>query len=172
MQDKPSVAPSWIREVLPAAALNVRPEQSVYGLWEFSLPPMRGDPTAKPVCREIHVVHSARHAGWNAYWRPGIRHASWSATWPDEVRSIRGLIKEAPSEVREALRRIRSDVKGVTRAGFGWPDLVIWHPRRDAVRFIEVKGPKEAMRQTQVLWVERAFASGAIDSSDLAIVRL
>ena len=63
-------------------------------------------------------------------------------------------------------------MKGVTRAGFGWPDLVIWHPRRDAVRFIEVKGPKEAMRQTQVLWVERALASGAIDSNDLAIVRL
>lgn len=81
------------------------------------------------------------------------------------------LIKEGqPGFAKRCAASVR--IEGVTRAGFGWPDLVMWHPERDAVRFIEVKGPKEVMRQTHVLWVERAFASGAIDSSELAVVRL
>lgn len=163
--------PLWIGEVLPAAVLVHSPKDSPHGLWEFSLPELQDDPRLKAWRREVVVIQEIRRAGWHAYWRPGNRHTWAESVWPGEVRSIPAIIRHAPAPMRPVLRDIRAKVKGRTRAGFGWPDIALWDATGQLMNFIEVKGPLEQLRSTQVRWVEHALACG-VDRNDIAIVRL
>lgn len=164
--------PKWIDEALSAAPLRSAMRVGDHGIWELTIRSLRHEPDGSPTCREIEVLRVVQRSGWHAYWRPGIRHAERSSTWPGEVASIREITRRAPPSVKATVRTVRATVRGRTKDGFGWPDLVVWTPEYPRARFIEVKGPNERVRKTQLVWLDAAVRTGLVSADDIVIVRL
>ena len=124
---------------------------------------------ADPVrsCNEVEVAKLLRTVRPEAYWVSGFAASRIPELWRPWVLAP----AEVPVWLREFDRRLRPRISAPTG---GMPDVVAWAPDRglDSLLFVECKGPKEDVKESQEDWVTAALEEGASVSSFAAGIRV
>jgi hypothetical protein len=115
-------------------------------------------------CNEVEVARRLRTIRDQAFWFSEYNPRSVRSIWQPWVRSLKG---ETPTWLAVLDSTVRQHVSS-TRGGM--PDVVAWseeEPLRSAI-FVECKGPREAVSETQEDWIWAARHAG-VDLSQIAV---
>jgi hypothetical protein len=102
-------------------------------------------------CAEVEIVKRLKAGGWEAFWVSPFKcgERRWGP-----YRQVPGALP-APVRELEAL---------IGLGDGGRPDVVAWSGQR--VLYLESKGPSDALKPTQIRWIE---AISKLDTPDVAV---
>ena len=109
----------------------------------------------QPLFAELIIVAELKAAGWNAYWADTFSQRFRSGWQPNLARGEQGGV--SIQEFRSLLPAARHPIAFEQWRGI-W-DVIAWG--NGSVRFYELKGERDQLRETQKEWLETVLQSGA-----------